>query len=135
MNASSPKKQESALKRQYSAVKKQILQIGFIMEGSLSKRYLTCGKPLCRCLSDPTHRHGPYYQLTWKRNGRTVAKFIPESLALQYEEWIRNRQSFSKILIKMHTISKKAIDCHFESLTEPSEKTVVSSVNKKLRKT
>ena len=135
MKSSSPKEKQKAFKQQYAVIKEQILRIGFIMEGSLSKRYLTCGKPLCRCISDLTHRHGPYYQLTWKRNGRTVAQFIPESLALQYEEWVRNRQSLSKLLKQMHAISKKAIDSHFKSITEPSEKLAVSSVNKKLHKT
>jgi hypothetical protein len=135
MSASSLKKQQKAFKQRYAAVKEQILQIGFTMEGSLSKRYLTCGKPLCRCLHDPSHRHGPYYQLTWKRNGRTVAQFIPESLALQYKEWIQNRQSLSKILKQMHAISIKAINSHFKSIIEPSEKLAVASVNKKLHKT
>jgi hypothetical protein len=135
MNRPAHHKQRELFQQQYTAVKNHILQIGFITEGSLSKRYLTCGKASCRCTSDPAHRHGPYYLLTWKRKGRTVSQFLPESLAQQYEEWIRNRQSLSKILKQMHSISQKAIYNHLGSATDPTEKSAISSVKIKLRKT
>jgi hypothetical protein len=32
--------------------------------GSLSERYVKCGKPGCGCAEDPKARHGPYYSLT-----------------------------------------------------------------------
>jgi len=128
-------KQQESLEQNYATAKSQILQIGFVTEGSLSKRYLTCGNSSCRCANDPSHRHGPYYQLTWKRKGRTVSQFIPEPLAHEYEEWIRNRQSLSKILKQMYAISEKAIYAHLRSKTDPAEKSAISSVKKKLRKT
>jgi len=135
MNRPSRLQRQKTLDQHYAAAKNQILQIGLVTEGSLSKRYLTCGKSSCRCVSDPNHRHGPYYQLTWKRNGRTVSQFIPEPLAHQYEEWIRNRQSLSEIVKQMHTISQKAIYTYLESATDPAERSAISSVKKKLRKT
>jgi hypothetical protein len=135
MNRPPLDQRQKALEQLYAAAKNQILQIGFVTEGSLSKRYLTCGKPSCRCVSDPKHRHGPYYQLTWKRSGRTVSQFIPEPLAHQYEEWIQNRQSLAKVLKRMHDISQKAIYSYLESTTDPAEKSAISSVKKKLRKT
>ena len=36
--------------------------IELICSGTLSERWKTCGKPSCRCASDPAARHGPYYQ-------------------------------------------------------------------------
>lgn len=135
MNRPSLDQRQKTLDEFYAEAKSQILQIGFVTEGSLSKRYLTCGKSSCRCASDPGHRHGPYYQLTWKRSGRTVSQFIPEPLAHQYEEWIQNRQSLSKILKRMHSISQKAIYSYLESTTDAAEKSAISSVKKKLRKT
>lgn len=123
------------LQQEYAVVKKQVIQIGFIMEGSLSKRYLTCGKKTCRCRNNPSQKHGPYYLLTWKRNGKTVTQFIPQTLAILYEEWIQNRQSLSNLFKQMQTISKKAINAHLNSVANPVEKSIVSSVNKKLRKT
>ena len=135
MNSSSYHKQQVSFEQHYTNAKNQILKIGFVMEGSLSKRYLTCGNASCRCMGDPTYRHGPYYQLTWKRNGKTVSQFVPEPLAHHYEEWIRNRQSLSKILKHMYASSKKAINSYLESITDSAEKSVITSVKKKLRKT
>jgi predicted transcriptional regulator len=135
MGSSLPKKRNNSIERQYAAAKKRVLKIGFIAEGSLSKNYVTCGKPTCRCRNDTTHRHGPYYQLTWKRNAKTVSQAIPESLALQYEEWIGNRQALAKIMRKMYAISRKAIDKQLALKIDLAEKSTILSVKLKLRKT
>lgn len=135
MGASLPGKRYASIEQKYAAAKNKMLEIGFITEGSLSKNYVTCGKPMCRCRKDPAHRHGPYYQLTWKRNGKTVSQAIPKALALQYDGWIRNRQSLSKILKQLYTISQKAIDNHLALKTDPHEKSAILSVKAKLHKT
>jgi hypothetical protein len=33
---------------------------------------MKCGKAHCACASDPTKRHGPYFELTYKASGKTV---------------------------------------------------------------
>ena len=130
-----PKKQYASLEKQYASAKKRMLKIGFIVEGSLSKNYVTCGKATCPCRNNRADRHGPYYQLTWKRNAKTVSQAIPKSLALQYEEWIRNRQELASIIKKMYALSQKAIDKHLTGKNDPNENVVVSSVKTKLGKT
>ncbi len=44
--------------------------------GSLSKRYVKCSKPGCRCADDPQARHGPYYSLTRASGGRTHSRLV-----------------------------------------------------------
>jgi hypothetical protein len=134
MGSSLQKKCNNSIEQQYAAAKNRVLKIGFIAEGSLSKNYVTCGKPTCRCRNDTTHRHGPYYQLTWKRNAKTVSQAIPESLALQYEEWIENRQALATIMRQMYVLSQKAIDKQFSLKKDLAEKSAISSVKIKLRK-
>ena len=58
------------LRRDYQAVKARLTEVGFTCEGSLTELYTSCGNPNCRC-ADPEHRHGPYWQLTWKEQGGT----------------------------------------------------------------
>lgn len=135
MGSSLQKKRNNSIAQQYAAAKKQVLKIGFIAEGSLSKNYVTCGKPTCRCRNDATHRHGPYFQLTWKRNAKTVSQAIPESLVLQYQEWIGNRQALATIMRQMYVISQKAIDKQLALKKDLAEKTAILSVKLKLRKT
>lgn len=135
MGSSLPKKRNNSIEQKYAAAKKRVLKIGFIAEGSLSKNYVTCGKPTCRCRNDTTQRHGPYYQLTWKRNAKTVSQAIPESLALQYKVWIGNRQALATIMRQMYVLSQKAIDKQLALKIDRIEKSVISSVKLKLRKT
>ena len=41
-----------------------------------------CGKPQCACASDAAKRHGPYFEITYKANGKTVnVKLSPEVAA------------------------------------------------------
>ncbi|MGB0092111.1 MAG: DUF6788 family protein [Solirubrobacteraceae bacterium] len=61
------------LRRDYQAVKARLSEVGFICEGSLTELYTSCGNPNCRC-AGPEHRHGPYWQLTWKEQGKTVTR-------------------------------------------------------------
>jgi len=44
---------------------------------------MKCGKAQCACASDATKRHGPYFELTYKANGKTVnVKLSPEAAPL-----------------------------------------------------
>jgi len=47
------------------------------------KRMMKCGKAQCACASDPAKRHGPYFEITYKVNGKTVnVKLSPEAAPL-----------------------------------------------------
>ena len=75
------------------------------------QRRLSCGNPHCLCSRDPTKLHGPYYQLSWKEQGKSVSRFLsPEELGL-YRQWIDNRRKLVAITDKMHDISEEARDC------------------------
>ena len=51
--------------RRIAHVKRQIAQVDLLGSGTLIKRTKACGKPNCRCATDPAARHGPYYE--WNR--------------------------------------------------------------------
>lgn len=126
---------ETEYVRRYTQLKKNILTVGFIAEGSLVKRFITCGNPNCRCRIKPSQRHGPYFQLTWKRKAKTISQFIPLSLATRYEQWIGNRQKMDSILEKMYALSAKAINAQLAAVDNKKDKKIILSVKKKLRNT
>ena len=35
-----------------------------------------CGTPGCRCKADPPQKHGPYYQVSFTRKGKSSSKFV-----------------------------------------------------------
>jgi hypothetical protein len=91
----------------YDAAKARLEAVGFICEGSLAEIYTCCRKPNCRC-ADPAHRHGPYWQLTWKEAGKTVSRRLSADEARLYREWIANRRDLESILGQLQAVSRRA---------------------------
>jgi hypothetical protein len=96
------------LRKEYEAIKARIREVGFICEGSLVKRYISCGKPNCRCHTAPDQWHGPYYQLSWKEAGTTMSRRLSARQAALYQQWIANRRRLESLLHEMRTVSRKA---------------------------
>jgi hypothetical protein len=67
-------------------LQEQILQFDLICSGTLYRRFRKCGKPSCRCASDPEARHGPYYQWSHMQDGRQVHANVSPTLARRLEE-------------------------------------------------
>jgi hypothetical protein len=58
-------------------LKHQLLKLGPIHPGSLSRQYQVCGKPGCKCV-DPQNPqpHGPYSKLTYVYQGKFTCRFV-----------------------------------------------------------
>ena len=97
------------LRSRYRDMAARVAGIGFMWHGSISERWLTCGRADCECAKDPRARHGPYVYWTTKEKGRSVARLLhpPESDILQ--EWLRNRKELDRILREMLKLSHMAL--------------------------
>ena len=96
--------------RQFEAYRYELGHIGFILTGSITKRFMRCGTPGCKCQTDPKSLHGPYYEWTRKVRGKTVSVRLKENEANQLMEWIENKRHFYKITSKMEKITLEALD-------------------------
>jgi hypothetical protein len=67
---------EKLLLRQIEKVKGQLAALGDLRPGSLSTQYNVCGTPGCRCKATPPEKHGPYYQVSFTRKGKSSSKFV-----------------------------------------------------------
>ena len=67
---------EKLLLRQIEKVKGQLAALGNLRPGSLSTQYNVCGTPGCRCKATPPEKHGPYYQVSFTRKGKSSSKFV-----------------------------------------------------------
>jgi hypothetical protein len=104
------KKNPATLLTQYQQLKEEILQLGFICQGSVSSIYQRCGKKNCQCQTDPNLRHGPYSLWTRKIRGKTASRFLNEENAQECKDWIANQRKLEKIIKQMHELSKQAAD-------------------------
>ncbi len=65
-----------SLGRQIDKVKRDLMRLDGLRMGSLSEQYNVCGTPGCRCKASPPEKHGPYYQLSYTRKGKSTTRFI-----------------------------------------------------------
>ncbi len=107
----------AAYERRYRQLAEQIVQIGFISSGTVTRRYTRCSTPGCRCHADPPQRHGPYYQWTTKTNGRTRTRRLTHAEATLYEEWITNDRQLRSIIQQMRDIATKAAELKIKQAT------------------
>lgn len=97
-------------RKRYERLKKEIRKVGFICQGSITERYLTCGKTACGCHQEPARRHGPYYHWTRKVRGRTQGRMLSPDIVPLYRQGIRNFRRLETILEKMMELSLAAFE-------------------------
>jgi len=83
-------KEIRALESQIQVIKKELISLGDLRPGSLSKQFNVCGNPKCRCKNDPPQKHGPYHQLSFTRKGRSRTKFIKKQHVAMVKDQIDN---------------------------------------------
>ena len=69
-------RREATLERQIEKTKQALVALGDLRPGSLSTQYNVCGTPGCRCKATPPEKHGPYYQVSFTRKGKSSSKFV-----------------------------------------------------------
>jgi len=70
---------------------------------------MKCGKAQCACASDPSKRHGPYFELTYKANGKTVnVKLSPEAAPL-YTAAAKQYRKLKTLLNRLDKLSKNIL--------------------------
>ena len=62
--------------RQIAKVKAPLTALGDLRPGSLSTQWNVCGTPGCRCKATPPDKHGPSYQVSFTRKGKSSSKFV-----------------------------------------------------------
>ena len=94
---------ETTLEKQIEETKKTLVALGDMRPGSLSKQYNVCGKPGCSCKADPPIKHGPYYQVSYTRKGKSSSKFVKKEDLPEARKQIKNYE-------KMKLLADRWID-------------------------
>ena len=101
----------------FRKLKREFQQLEYFCKGTLLQRMMKCGKAQCACASDATKRHGPYFELTYKANGKTVnVKLSPQAAPL----YRAAAQQYRKLKILLNRLDKlsKTILRHQAKLAE-----------------
>ena len=106
MPSDSPRLRE--LEDRQRQLARQILDLGFVQQGTVVHRPTRCQTPGCRCHADPPLLHGPYWQLTRYAAGRTKTRRLTEREASLYREWIANRRHLDALVAEMEKVGDEA---------------------------
>jgi hypothetical protein len=108
MSGSTPQLKE--LQRRQRQLARQILDLGFIQQGTVVRRYTYCQTPGCRCRAEHPQPHGPYWQWTRYDSGKTITRRLNERQAHLYQEWMNNRRRLAKIIAELEKIGAQAAE-------------------------
>ena len=97
-----------ALQRRREGLAKLLPPPAEVLRGSLLERYLTCGKPNCKCASG--ERHGPVWYLTVTLGpGRTCGSVVAVDQLDRVRNWIANYHKMRESLEKISDINRELL--------------------------
>jgi hypothetical protein len=84
------------------SIKKQIVDLGPVVPGSISQQWNVCGKAGCRC-KDPKkpRKHGPYYQLSFTVGGKSSSMFLHKEDLLPARRAIARYRTLRQLCAKL----------------------------------
>lgn len=95
--------------QRFHQAQQELQGLGYFLKGTVLKRMMKCGHPQCACHRDPAQRHGPYFEWTYKVNGKTVnVKLSPQAAPLYLAATKQNRK-LKAALARMERISRTAL--------------------------
>jgi hypothetical protein len=95
-----------ALEASRASLLRQLAQLQDMRPGSVGAVFRRCGKPNCHCARPKDPGHGPHFQFTYKKGGKTVTESLPNREAVrraeQEVEEFRNFEHLSQALIEVN---------------------------------
>jgi hypothetical protein len=92
-----------SLQNQYRRLKEEVVRIGLIALGTITPRLITRPDP-----EDKRRKktYGPYYQWTYKLQGKTVTVNLTKEQAVEFRKAIDNQRRLEAILSEMLVLSR-----------------------------
>ena len=103
-----------SLERQIVKIKSQITALDDIRPGSLSQQYSVCGKSNCRCNASPPQKHGPYYQVSFGRKGKSGSRFVREEELPAIKKQLANYVRMRKLVDRWIELATELSDLKLE---------------------
>jgi len=86
-------------RKKIEKIKSQIMAMGDVRPGSISKQFSVCGKPGCKCGDKKNpQKHGPYYKLSYRHRGDDKSEFIRAEFKKSVEQEIKNYAKLKELI-------------------------------------
>ena len=93
----------------FAGLKQELEKLTYFCKGTVLKRMMKCGQQRCACHQDPTKRHGPYFEWTYKEKGKTINRRLRPEEAPVYEAATQQYRQLRSILKRMEQVSRNAV--------------------------
>jgi hypothetical protein len=94
------------LERQIEAIKQNLLALGPMHPGSVSRQYQQCGNPACKCMNpEKPQKHGPYYKLGYVHRGKRVCRFVRAACVDDLKPQLASYKTFRALMDKWVALS------------------------------
>lgn len=93
----------------FRQTRQQLQQVDYFLKGTVLKRMMKCGQPTCACQRDPSRRHGPYFEWTYKLQGKTVSVKLSPPAAPLYQAATKQHRQLKVVLARMERLSRAAL--------------------------
>src|SRR5881396_748529 len=94
-----------SLEKRIQKIKQQIGALGDLRPGALSQQYNVCGSPGCQCKASPPIKHGPYYQISFTRHGKSSSQFVREEDLKEVQQQLENYRRLRELVDEWITLS------------------------------
>jgi hypothetical protein len=88
----------------------ELADLDYALPGTLSRRFMRCGKDNCRCKADPPALHGPYLHWTRTIAGKTLTRTLTEEQAARYQAWFDNARRLRELIADVEARSLTAFN-------------------------
>jgi hypothetical protein len=102
--------QNRSLAEKIEEVKRQLAALGEMRPGSLSTQYNVCGSPGCRCKASPPKKHGPYYQVSYTRKGKSGTRFVRKEDRSSIQQQLKNYARMRTLVDRWIELATKLSD-------------------------
>lgn len=93
----------------FTELRREFERLQWFCKGTVLERKMKCGQPSCACHTDPAKRHGPYWEWTYKEQGKTVnVRLSPEAGPLYKAASLEHRK-LKALLRRLETLSRASL--------------------------
>ena len=103
------------MRTRYARLTARLAKLGPVLQGTITERIIQRDDP---GRPGKQKNYGPYYQWTFKRNGKTVTVNLTHARAKTYQKAIDNHRKMDEVLTEMRELSRRIL----ESTTKGVEK-------------
>jgi len=98
MPRKSPDQLRADALQQIATIRQALEAFEWVCSGTLLERRKVCGKPGCRCATDPKERHGPYHEWTRRHKGKLLHRVVTATQARLIRQAIGNHRAILRLL-------------------------------------